>query len=449
MTLGLAEVEERVRALRRRLNSVTVQHGAYVSASGVVLLAAALIVVGVRGSAVAFRTTTWLGSVVALGVIAASALRVRRRWMDEAAAAHLADRRGQLTDRLTTLLDLRMRPRPSRLAPVLVGQTLALGDRWLPVRIAPRRVPRSVFLLVASGVLLASTVFLERQRQEPPPPPAANSHAGTAALDPAAALKALPAPADAAHAAGPDAAGSLGASALPSRNSASGGDADLQARGDTPAPPLSQDNLPALPDRLQSAIRQALHAEPMGEAQQLAARSDRQPGDPGSQRERTQDGEVPQARPGGDRDPNRPGSDKRLGGGQQAAPGEGKRNDPHAQPNPNNPNQKFDGAAPQAGEGSSPGGLMDGAATAQAGAADGPKTFKLTITSFLHAVEQKTNQPNPKAHRISTAGAASERSTAPATLNEQQLNDDALRKAEVPAEYEEIVRRVYSLRAEP
>ena len=92
---------------------------------------------------------------------------------------------------------------------------------------------------------------------------------------------------------------------------------------------------------------------------------------------------------------------------------------------------------------------MDDQGTAATATSGTTKTFKLTITSFLHAVEQKTNQPNPKAHRISTAGAASERSTAPATLNEQQLNDDALRKAEVPAEYEEIVRRVYSLRAEP
>ena len=34
------------------------------------------------------------------------------------------------------------------------------------------------------------------------------------------------------------------------------------------------------------------------------------------------------------------------------------------------------------------------------------------------------------------------------SMNDQQLRDDTLRKAEIPVEYEDIVRRVYSLRAE-
>ena len=84
-----------------------------------------------------------------------------------------------------------------------------------------------------------------------------------------------------------------------------------------------------------------------------------------------------------------------------------------------------------------------------AGASDGTaKTFKLTITSFLHAMEQKGNQPQQSNKKATAGGSAGGGTTAQAALNERQLNDDALRKAEIPPEYEDIVRRVYSLRAD-
>lgn len=84
-----------------------------------------------------------------------------------------------------------------------------------------------------------------------------------------------------------------------------------------------------------------------------------------------------------------------------------------------------------------------------AGANDGTaKTFKLTITSFLHAMEQKGNQPHQLGKKASAGGSAGGGTAAQLALNERQLNDDALRKAEIPPEYEDIVRRVYSLRAD-
>jgi hypothetical protein len=111
-------------------------------------------------------------------------------------------------------------------------------------------------------------------------------------------------------------------------------------------------------------------------------------------------------------------------------------------------NQNFGGNSPPAGEGSSPGGLMDGKAQSVASGASTPKTFKLTITSFLHAMEQKGNQPRQPGKKTGSGGAASTGSATKVALNERQLNDDALRKAEIPPEYEDIVRRVYSLRAD-
>ena len=79
---------------------------------------------------------------------------------------------------------------------------------------------------------------------------------------------------------------------------------------------------------------------------------------------------------------------------------------------------------------------------------EGEKTFKLTITSFLRAMEQKGSQPRQSNKKASANGSANVASSPQLALNERQLNDDALRKAEIPPEYEDIVRRVYSLKAD-
>ncbi|HJW12163.1 MAG TPA: hypothetical protein VJ598_10270, partial [Albitalea sp.] len=169
ITLGLAEVEERLHALRRRLNAVTAQHSVYVSLSVTIVVVSALIILALRGSAATFRAATWSGAILCLAVGVWGWLRARRRWLDVAATARLADWRGGLTDRLVTLVDLQTRPRPARLAPVLVAQLLALSKQWQLRHIAPRRIPRSVLALLASLLALGSTAFIERR---PPAPPA-------------------------------------------------------------------------------------------------------------------------------------------------------------------------------------------------------------------------------------------------------------------------------------
>jgi len=88
--------------------------------------------------------------VLLLAVALACVSYAWRHWSNVRTVAHLVDERAQLTDRLATLVDLHLRPRASRLAPVLVAQTLALGARWQAQRIVPRRVARSAFLLLAA-----------------------------------------------------------------------------------------------------------------------------------------------------------------------------------------------------------------------------------------------------------------------------------------------------------
>ncbi len=483
ITLGLAEVEERLHALRRRLNAVTAQHSVYVCLSVTISVLSALIILALRGSAVAFRAATWSGGILCLAAGIWGWATARRRWLDVAATAHLADRRGGLTDRLITLVDLRARPRPARLAPVLVAQLLGLSKQWQPQRIAPRRVPRSLLVLLASLLALGSTAFIERR---PPAPPgqtavaAADARTAVAANAPFAAGRGgMPA------ASGPSVQGLPGAGDLPQGSGGSGHEVESVApRGESAdeAPPGAQQRdegsqaptasqhaegaaggregltqsgspLAALPDRLQDAIRRAFHAEPMERPQALAARSE-----PSNHDLTTPEGQQDQVKEERRRrdatDTDKSGTNaqvaqKGTAPGQENGPGKPKSGDQRGQRQDGNPaNQNFDGDSPAAGEGSSPGGLLGDKALSAAGDEGATKTFKLTITSFLRAMEQKGNQPRQSGKKTGAGGSASASSATQVALSDRQLNDDALRKAEIPPEYEDIVRRVYSLRAD-
>jgi hypothetical protein len=451
VTVGLAEIEARLRVVRRRVNGVLIQHGVYVSASIIILTVAALIVVGLRVATPTFRVAAWGAAAVCIGAVAGCLVFLRRRWLDLPDTAHLADRRGQLADRLVTLADLRARPRPSRLAPLLVAQALALGAQWQPQRIAPRRVPRSLFVLLATFAVLASTAWLSRR--EPPDASLAQAAAGSPqSLGPAAQR---PPPPLAPRAAGdPPAASAL----LPELPGAQPGDAISDpslaaAYGSLDQSDQSQQgvSLASLPDHLQNAIRSAFHAEAMDQPRELAARPARGPdesGEAGSQsagQNEQQRGTATTGKPGTEKEPasgerRQPGtSASREHGGQQHT---GKSQDPTA------PDHNRAGSSPAAGSGSSPEGLMDPQVAGPALGTDGPQTFKLTITSFLRAMGQKENPPRQPGKRVPTSAAARTRAAEQMALSDRQLNDDALRKADIPPEYEDIVRRVYSARAE-
>jgi len=367
--------------------------------------------------------------------------------LDVAAAARVVDQRGQLTDRIATLLDLRLRPRPSRLAPVLVAQALALGVQWQPQRIVPRRIPRSVYLVAAAMLALASTPLIA---PEPPPPQAATAAGpGTMVLDGALTVP-LPerSGGGGARAALPDAseASRSGGSPPPGNNLP---ETAAMAVKQPSEPPDAPNLLGILPDKLRQALLSAFHAEPMDGPRQLAARTDTS-GAPGNDQRNNADRddatnahkrEAP-PRDAKDGEANAaPPRQPHQSAGSQA--GEARPPDQDTQ----HPDQKFEGSSPAAGTGSSPGGLMDPKGPHSMIVGDGPKTFKLTITSFLRAVEQKGAQPRQQTKHINAGGAAGiTEATAP--LNDRQLNDDALRKAEIPAEYEDIVRRVYSAKVD-
>jgi hypothetical protein len=426
ITLGLAEVEERLQALRRRLNFATAQHSFYLGSSVLTVMVTLLVVTGLRAAPSTFRIMAWGGGAVVMAVGVACVLYARRCWLDPQGVARLADERANLTDRLTTLADLRLRPRPSRLAPVLVAQTLALGSQWQAQRIAPRRIPRSVFLMVASLLALTGTAVTEHDLPHPAPPAASAGREKLADYN----KPGEPKPPDASRSAakpahdgaqpikdsGPDAS-------LP--GSAAGSSLDRSGEVGTRTQPNQEKAEPgALTDRLQQAIHQAFHPEATDSSQltsgssQISSRDGQQPGVPDKQRSNGSGaGRSPahndrEAAQGKGRDPSK------------AANGAAQRE------GASNTGQSFRGDSPGASQGSNPEGLMD-ADAGNPSLSGGEQPFKLTITSFLRPVEQQGRQPNPARRQTSA---------------DRQLADDTLRKATIPPDYEDLVRRVFSVR---
>jgi hypothetical protein len=439
ITLGLTEVEERLRALRRRLNSVTAQHSIYLGLSSVGLLVSVVIVVGLRAPAAIFHIVA-CGSALLVMIIAVACLGyARRRWLDVRRAAHLVDTRAQLTDRLSTLVDLRLRPRPSRFAPVLVAQALALGARWQARQIAPRRIPRSILLLLASLLALATTAFVER-RTPPAVPSATTATAERLAEVRPGATSGAQSNSGTQPAEQPGTAGGLQPPTtvlppgdFPGRATGSGA-GQGQSWNLSPSSEEARPR-PSLTDQLQQTIRHAFHGDAPEQSSQLAS-----PSGINSQHDRTASADR-NPKPDRGNQPDDAASRKADSPGGQKGLGQSKSGTRGGQPQTgSDAPQNFQGSSPAAGKGSNPQGLMDPKAPAALAGQGESKRFKLAITSFLLPVPQQAeHQP-----RAGGRAGAAESGGSGAALNERQIADDAVRKAEIPPEDEDLVRRVYS-----
>lgn len=104
------------------------------------------------------------------------------------------------------------------------------------------------------------------------------------------------------------------------------------------------------------------------------------------------------------------------------------------------------GARAAAGGDSDANGLFaaKGAGDMQAGAGAASGTFKLTLGSFLSSGPSPKDKPQNRERAPSQNGRAAV--TEPPSLNPNQTADDVLRRADIPPEYEDIVRRIYSAR---
>ncbi|MBI1816042.1 MAG: hypothetical protein HYR72_13765 [Deltaproteobacteria bacterium] len=476
--LGFEEIEDRLRILRRRVNLFTAQHVGYVTASVLALAVAALVLAALRGSPLMFRITFYAGLVATFTVLIGAPLVLYQRWRDLPHVAALADERARLKDRLVTLLTARERRPPSRLAGLLLADVLALGQRWDPRAIAPRRVPHSVYVFLLALATLGSTAFIAR-----PEPPAAHEAVALPASGSAEAAAAAQALAGGKLVGKPQAAPHPGESGQNAPQP--DGSADLaplstqNMTGDVPAhgpgaPKLSNDGDSQTPDnprngelapQLQQLIRQAFNAEAAGKPQQLAQNQSQRAESPehraGATKDRNpshDDRGQPDRESKGD---SKTQSDHQQSGSNDKPNGDARVNSDQAKPRDNeqlhaaqNPGSQpsSEGQNSEHGEvgpnGSNPGNLLAKQAKPGANGTAEPKTFKLTLNSFLQGMPRKTDaQPPPPHGRVTDDGFA-EVARGTATLSEQQLGDDLLRKTDVPPEFEDVVRRVYSQRPE-
>ena len=166
-SVGFAQVEDRLRSIRRRLNLLIVQDAVYVGSSAVVIAAALVIAFAVWRGVQSSVDSLWMAGLAGTIVVGACILRMQRRWLTREAVVHLADRRAALDDRLATLLLDPPASRSSGLYNVLLDQILAAAPRWDVDVLAPRRVPHSIFILAAALAVLAITAYFARPPAHP------------------------------------------------------------------------------------------------------------------------------------------------------------------------------------------------------------------------------------------------------------------------------------------
>ena len=472
-SVGSAQVEERLRVVRRRLNLVTLQDALYLSGSLVALAATVLVVIALRGRGSLFGVAVWaaVGCIAAAGV--AATLRIRQHWLSLEQVVRFADRKASLDDRLATLLLDPRRARSSALKDVLLEQILAATPRWDVDVLVPRRVPRSAFILGASLAALIALSFFARPPATPQPASVAHppSRADVGNTTPPPHDAAERAPQDGglpgagaamqmaglagAHggtlqsgegqsmgqAAGMPSSGARGGQSAPDASSGAHGDraAATTHEGGASSPPDS-DQSRDMTEELRQAIREAFGAE-SGQPKILA-----KSGPAGS-------GEAPGMHQSNDAAGDR--ADGSRGATQDGKPGESagaRASDANAREPAARSQSQPSGSAnlPGGGSASNPGArgasssseLFGHAAAAPMAGSDAPNLgIKLSAFGALSPGQAQPQHETPPTGGAAV-GAASRGGSQPVT--DEQVPDAPLQKAEVAPEHEAVVRRIFT-----
>lgn len=158
----LAAVRSQVVRCRRRSNAFTAQRALYSVGGGALTAICLLVGLAFFLPLALYAAVVW-GAVAAFaGLGAITAIRVRQEWIPKRRASIFIDHRAGLEDRLATLAACPNRH--SRLWGVLLRDNLRILPRWTPRALVPRAVPRNLwFPLVALLVMLG--LFRQVQRE--------------------------------------------------------------------------------------------------------------------------------------------------------------------------------------------------------------------------------------------------------------------------------------------
>ena len=454
-SVGFAQVEARLRVVRRRLNLLTLQDALYLSGAVATLAGALLVVLALRGRASFFAVAAWAAiAAIATATIGAT-LRIRRRWLSFEQVIRLADRQAALDDRLATLLLDPRRTDASRLKDILLEQILAATPRWGVDSLAPRRVPRSLFALAASLATLIVASFFVRPPALPSPVAAMRPHAGGAdAEDGVLQPRSGAASADDARQAGGSAALQLAAVRAPGDRSApmgsskSGGQGTDDHSGAAPGGQSAEDSSPAgrgspgagagaqsledapqgMAEKLQDAIREALGAHGVDRDE---------PGERGTGRT---DRERPDQEHKGDAR-SQPGDRAEKNGTDST--GKDARATTAQPPSPlDHMPGGGSGATAGARAGQAPTELFGNQAGSRLlGSESQNLSIKLGAFSGMAPSQVEPQRQAPPVNDLTVSGATH---NVPPPLPDEQIPDAPLQKADVAPQHEALVRRIFT-----
>lgn len=448
-TLGIAEVERRLRVLRHRLNFLAVEDFAYRLGTLLVLAVALLWVLEGHASAAQLRLAGW--ATIAMSAISAAAavVKLRRRWMTMEGAARLADRRARLDDRLAALLAHRTRSQRSRLGSILLAQVFSLSGRWEPRVLAPHRVPRSVYGFVASLAVLAFVAQLTGQPPLPmqlaPEQTGAGTEAGTRGEHMPAFQRLQPMQ-------------ERQANTTVARDAVATGGGNW--RGSRARAPASAGGKPAQRDVANQADRSGgpHPAKPdlvLGEGERNTT------ADAGQGIVRNDDGTA--LRPAPDEKANNYGATRVKPPGRQGANDTAHRNEndkareaetgaalhtDHRRSEPgdkgssNNPQPGGSLAARESGGGRA--GALLGERTAGTGAAAQGRTFPLKLSASSAVVPTRFEPQRGRSSGEAPSGGIADAPPQTPSLGERDVPDAPLHRAEISAEHEAVVRRIFN-----
>jgi len=422
---ALASISAQTMGVRRRANRFVVERAVFVGGGTLLLTFALLVGLAFLLSERSYALGAWT-SLFALGLVLAVSLRnAFHAWMPKSDTALRIDRHAQLQDRLATLSSAPATARRSPLWDVLLHENLGLLPHWEPRRFQPRATPRSVWFFV---VCFLVALLAARELPGRGPLGSTPSNGGGESPTPqseASDDEALPD--DSASAAG----WSLW-SDLPEdlRQAILGSRATRNYPGSIPqkTQPLDRERGgPAI-----AGSRMASNGGPVRSA----------PADPDAARFAGQGkaGKQPPAAPGTGRESANPGqagpppihgdAPKALGGIESGRP----RNATSTSRAPATKNSPSSGSG---GSGAGSGGDKDGlfGERQEPGKATGSFALNLdAMRSGESAKEGEDDSPSaPPASRLA----------------EDQRLDDAVRRAQVPVEYEAIVQRLFNRGTEP
>lgn len=469
--LALAEIEDRLRKVRARFNLYTFQHHLY--RLGIALsLGIALLILG------AFLLPAWVFTLAAwpvLGLLAFLFLFFLRQevqdWLDLNTAARRIDARANLRDRLSTLVSQLTsgvigKEAPSSLWSHLLADNMTHLGEWEIKKVAPSRIPWSFlpFLVALAIALFVISIPMLSSVSRSNPFSSDNLQSVLSQFpDRLAQL------AEEKMSLLPDAPENWGGSSLFGDDKTQPPQvSENEKAGDQPGAEGDSRSLASLPEELQKAIRQALKGLDIQEPEkkepgnvspdpnQLALR----PADDAAQKKpdfAAEGKDLPKGKekPGAGGKGGGQGNDGKgngaptESGGSAQAPAQGSgmqqldqarldRKNARGQFQPDSPQIPGQGGSageggPGAGGGTDPnlfGKPMDGGI--------GSHSFQLA----LDATHERVISGDAPETAEKDEGGIIEKSSK--TLSQRQSLDDAIRKAQVPPEYEEIVKRLFS-----